>query len=78
MLEKILYIVNFFLCTIFLQWLMHKVRKNHNTGDTAIFVGNGAVMCICILGIINKEINFLYAVLGFALGDEVGKISGWH
>ena len=73
MLEKILYIVIFFLCAIFLQWIMHKVRKNHNKGDTAIFVGNGAIM-----GIVNNDINFLYAVLGFVLGDEVGKIAGWH
>lgn len=78
MFEKILYIVIFFLCAIFLQWLMYKVRKNHNKGDTAIFVGNCAIMGICILGIINKDINFLYAVLGFTVGDEVGKFAGWH
>ena len=40
MLEIILYAIGFFIFTIFLQWLLHKVRKNHNQGNSAIWVGS--------------------------------------
>lgn len=43
----ILYAVVFAGCTIFLQWILYKVRRNHNKGKSAI--------------------------LGFLVGDEVGK-----
>ena len=38
MLEIILYAIGFFIFTIFLQWLLYKVRRNHNQGNSAIWV----------------------------------------
>ena len=71
MLETILYAVGFFIFTIFLQWLLHKVRKNHNQGNSAIWVGNGAIIVICVMG-------YFAALLGFIIGDEVSKQAGWQ
>lgn len=78
MLEIILYAVGFFICTIFLQWLLHKVRKNHNQGSSAIWVGTGAIIVICVIGLMTKNINYFAAILGFIIGDEVGRQAGWQ
>ena len=78
MLETILYAIGFFIVTIFLQWLLHKVRRSHNQGNSAIWVGNGAIIVICIMGLMTKNINYFSALLGFVVGDEVGKQAGWQ
>lgn len=78
MLETILYVIGFFIFTIFLQWLLHKVRKNHNQGNSATWVGNGAIIVICVMGLMTKNINYFSALLGFVVGDEVGKQAGWQ
>ena len=73
MLETILYAVGFFIFTIFLQWLLHKVRKNHNQGNSAIWVGSGAIIVICVMGLMTKNVDYFAALLGFIVGDEDGK-----
>lgn len=78
MIEKVVYFLGFCIFTIGLQCILYKVRKNHNKGEYAIWVGNGAIIVICIMGIINNDMNYLYAVLGFILGDEIGKAAKWH
>ena len=78
MLETILYAVGFFIFTIFLQWLLQKVRKNHNQGNSAIWVGSGAIIVICVMGLMTKNVDYFAALLGFIVGDEVGKQAGWQ
>lgn len=78
MFEIILYAVVFAACTAFLQWTMNKVRKNHNQGKFAIWVGTDAIMVLCVVGLITKDINYFAAVLGFLFGDAIGKQAGWH
>lgn len=78
MLEIILYAIGFFAFTICLQWLLHKVRKNHNQGNSAIWVGYGAIIVICVIGLMTKNVNYFAALLGFIVGDEVGKQAGWQ
>ena len=78
MLEIILYAIGFFIFTIFLQWLLYKVRRNHNQRSSAIWVGNGAIIVICVMGLMTKNVNYFAALLGFIVGDEVGKQAGWQ
>lgn len=78
MFRIILYAVVFAVCTIFWQWILFKVRKNHNKGRFAIWVGTDAIIVLCVVGLITKDINYFAAVLGFLVGDEVGKQAGWH
>ena len=78
MFEIVLYIVFFFLFTIFFQWLLHKLRRNHNQGDSALWVGTSVIICICVLGLTSKNINYYAAILGFIVDDIVGEKSGWH
>lgn len=40
MLETIVYVIGFFIFSIFLQWLLHKVRKSHNQGNPVLWVSN--------------------------------------
>ena len=78
MLEIILYAIGFFIFTIFLQWLLDKVRRNDNQGNSAIWVGNGAIIVICVMGLMTKNVDYFAALLGFIVGDEVGKQAGWQ
>ena len=78
MVEIIVYLLGFFILTMFLQWLLHKVRKNHNQGNSAIWVGSGAITVICVMGLMTKNVDYFAALLGFIVGDEVGKQAGWQ
>ena len=77
MIEPVLYAVGFFLITLLFQYLLHRFRKNENRGQGAIWVGRSAAIVICVMGIVSKNINYLGAVLGFLMADEVGKKMGW-
>ena len=62
MLELTIYGIGFFLCTLLIQYMLFKVRKNHNHGPNGIWVGSRAILVLCVVGIINhkiakKEIN---------------------
>lgn len=78
MFEKALFAVGFFLFTLLLQWILFKVRRNHNRGDSAIWVGYGTIVVICVMGLIYNNVNYFSAIIGFIIGDEVGKKAGWH
>lgn len=78
MFELILYAIGFFLITVLFQYLFHRFRKNGNRGQGGIWVGRNAAIVICIMGIVSKNINYLGAVLGFLMADEIGKKMGWQ
>ena len=78
MFELILYAIGFFMITLLFQYLLHRFRKNGNRGQGAIWVGKSAAIGICVMGIVTKNINYLGAVLGFLLSDEIGKKMGWQ
>lgn len=78
MLKIVFYAIGFFLLTLLLQYLLHKVRKNGNRGKGAVWVGRSAAIVICIMGGITQNINYLGAVLGFLMADEIGKQMGWQ
>ena len=78
MLGIVIYAVGFFVFTIFLQWLLYHLRKNHNQGASAVWVGTGVMIVICVIGLVTKNINYFAALLGFIAGDELGKQAGWQ
>ncbi len=78
MFKIVFYAIGFFLLTLLLQYLLHKVRKNGNRGKGAVWVGRSAAIVICIMGGITQNINYLGAVLGFLMADEIGKQMGWQ
>ena len=78
MLELVIYGIGFFICTLIIQYILHIIRKNHNQGVNGIWVGNRAIIVLCIMGIIKHNIGYLAAVLGFICADEIGKAAGWH
>ena len=44
MMEFTIYGIGFFLCTLLIQYMLFKVRKNHNHGPNGIWVGNRAIL----------------------------------
>jgi len=77
-LELVIYGIGFFLCTLLIQYLLYKIRKNHNHGTNSIWVGNRAIIVLCVVGIMNHNIGYLTAILGFICADEAGKAVRWH
>lgn len=78
MFEIILYAVGFFVISLLFQYVLHKLRKNRNRGKNAIWVGRSAALIICFIGIFEHDINYLGAVVGFLMADEIGKQMGWQ
>jgi len=78
MMGFVIYGIGYWLCTLLLQYLLYKIRKNHNHGSNAIWVGNGAIIALCVVGLINHNIRYLAAILGFICANEMGKTMGWH
>lgn len=78
MFTMVLYVAGYFLITLLLQFVLHKFRKNGNRGNGALWVGRSAVLVICIMGMLSKNVNYLGAVLGFLMADGIGKKMGWQ
>lgn len=72
MLELTIYGIGFFLCTLLIRYMLFKVRKNHNHGPNSVWVGNRAIMVLCVVGIINYKVEYLAAILGFICADYNG------
>ena len=66
MMEFTIYGIGFFLCTLLIQYMLFKVRKNHNHGPNGIWVGNRAILVLCVVGIMNHKIGYLAAILGLS------------
>lgn len=76
--EYILYGILFFVCTLIIQYITHKVRKNQNKGKNSFYTGVEVVIGLAIIGLIQGEIVFLAAIIGFIIADELGKSFDWH
>lgn len=76
--SQVVYGIGFFIFTLPLQYLLFKIRKNHNQGSGGIWVGCRAVLALCIIGLLTKNFNYLSAILGFVCANEIGKAAGWH
>ena len=57
--------------TLLVQYVLSKFRKNGNKGNTAIWVGNNAIIVICIFGIMQHNIDYFAAIIGFIIADKI-------
>ena len=71
MLKLIIYGIGFFVLTLLLQYVLSKFRKNGNQGDSAIWVGNNVIIVICIFGIMQHNIDYFAAIIGFIIADKI-------
>lgn len=71
MLKLIIYGIGFFVLTLSVQYVLSKFRKNGNKGNTAIWVGNNAIIVICIFGIMQHNIDYFAAIIGFIIADKI-------
>ena len=78
MLGFVIYGIGYFVCTLLIQYMLFKLRKNPNHGPNGVWVGTRAIIVLCVIGIINHKIGYLAAILGFICADESGKAVGWH
>ena len=62
MLELTIYGIGFFLCTLLIQYMLFKVRKNHNHGSNGVWVGNRAIMVLCVVGIVNHMLVPVFCI----------------
>lgn len=73
----LMYGVGYFLSTLLIQYILHKVRKNKNK-QHPIWAGISPVIVIAFLGILNQDITYLGAVVGYAAADIIGENMDWH
>ena len=78
MTEYILYGIGFFVCTLIIQYIAHKIRNNQNKGKYSFYTGVEVIIGLAIIGLIQGKIVFLAAIIGFVIADEFGKSLGWH
>ena len=71
MLELIIYGLGFFVLTLLLQHALSRIRKDGNQVDSAIWVGNNAIIVICIFGILQHNIDYFAAIIGFIVADAL-------
>ena len=71
MLELIIYGIGFFVLTLLLQHVLSRFRKDGNQGDSAIWVGNNAIIVIFIFGILQHNIDYFAAIIGFIVADAL-------
>lgn len=67
MLGFVIYGIGYFVVTLLIQYMLFKLRKNHNHGPNGIWVGSSAIIVLCVIGIINYKICYLAAIIGFYL-----------
>lgn len=72
----LLYGMAFFIITLLIQRLLCNYKKKG--GRLNIWIGWECLVVICILGIIQKEIAYFAAAIGFILADQIGEKLGWH
>ena len=56
MLGFVIYGIGYFVVTLLIQYMLFKLRKNHNHGPNGIWVGSSAIIVLCVIGIINHKI----------------------
>lgn len=71
--EIILYGIAFFVATIIIQYVLHKLGKNKS-----FWTGSTTIISMCVLGICFHSVNYLAAIIGFIIADEIGGKLGWH
>lgn len=71
------YGVGFFILTLIIQYLLHKLRKNKNK-QYPIWAGTSVVTVVALTGIFTKNPAYLGAVIGYVTADKIGKELGWH
>lgn len=73
MIEKLLFGVGMLVVTLVIQFVLFKKGKSG-----AFWSGTEVVFVMCILGLLAKDANYLAGILGYVLGDDIGKFAGWH
>ena len=73
MLELVIYGIGLFLCTLLIQYLLYKIRKNHNHGTNSIWVGNRAIIVWCVVEIMNHNVGYLAAILDLSVRMRLGR-----
>lgn len=71
-----IYGIAFFLLTLLIQYLL----RNYNNNDRrlTLWTGTECIIIICIIGLLQADLNYYAAAIGFAFADKVGNRVGWH
>ena len=48
MLGFVIYGIGYFVCTLLIQYMLFKLRKNYNHGPNGVWVGTRAIIVLCV------------------------------
>ena len=71
-----IYGIAFFLITLLIQYLLR--NYNNHGRKLTLWTGTGCVIIICIIGLLQADLNYYAAAIGFAIADQIGIRVGWH
>lgn len=72
------YGICFFIITLLIRFIINKINDQRNGNKIKIWMGYQVVICLCVLGLVTKDLHYLAAVIGFVIADEFGKKQGWQ
>lgn len=73
MIERILFGAGMLIVTLAIQFVLFKRGKG-----VTFWSGTEVVLIMCVLGLLSNDADYLAGILGYVLGDEIGKFAGWH
>lgn len=59
--------------TLLIQFILYKKKK-----DVNFWSGSEMVLIVSVLGIVTGDVTYFAGILGYAIGDCIGKFAGWH
>ena len=75
--KYLIYGVGFFIATLLIQSIVHGINKDKNK-KWQIYTGPTVILGLCVIGLIQQEIAFLAAIMGFVVADGIGEALGWY
>lgn len=73
MTQKILFGAGMLIVTLAIQFVLYKKGKG-----VAFWTGTEPVFIMCVLGLLANDAGYLAGILGYVIGDDIGKLAGWH
>lgn len=76
--EYVIFAIGFFVITLIIQGIEYKLIDPKSIWNNFRFTGKEAIICIAVIGLVQKDLTYLASIIGFVTADEAGKSLGWH
>ena len=75
--KYLIYGIGFFIATLLIQGIVSGISKGKSK-KWRVYTGTSVITGMCVIGLMQQEIAFLAAIIGFVIADGIGEALGWH